>query len=163
LCVFPAKFAKTRKLNQTFAYNDKQDIKMFNAIPRNLLAKRVCLAWIDIAKKLWRNLSHHYLHMFFCLTLGRRSISSIDDYVFPIPILPCQRQRCSTGATTLLTLLAASISLRNTPWVLSCTRNGQQCWGSSKSPASRPSLRTFSKYQKSNSIFREPVFYRYPS
>ena len=22
LCVFPAKFAKTRKLNQTFAYND---------------------------------------------------------------------------------------------------------------------------------------------
>ncbi len=25
LCVFPAKFAKTRKLNQTFAYNDRGD------------------------------------------------------------------------------------------------------------------------------------------
>jgi len=26
LCVFPAKFAKTRKLNQTFAYNDMTEI-----------------------------------------------------------------------------------------------------------------------------------------
>jgi len=39
LCVFPAKFAKTRKLNQTFAYNDimaskRPSLAELSAIPR---------------------------------------------------------------------------------------------------------------------------------